>query len=347
MLIYFGEGAIFAKNFNMEILVTGPDGVLGSNLVRELLKREYKVSVLLEPGKDPITLKGLPLQIYYGNILDPSALDLAFENKDYVFHCAASTSMFPARNEIVNRVNIEGVQNIVDACLKHSIKRLIYVGTANSHGFGTTHSNPGKEGNPYISQKYGLDYMDSKYKAQQLIMSAVQNQNLPAIVVNPTFMIGPYDSRPSSGAMILAIYNKKVPGYTTGGKNYTSVKDVAVAMANALTMGRIGESYILGNHNLGYKEAFETIAKTLGVKPPTRKLSSSMVVAYGSVNSFFAKVFKYYPALTKELAVISCENHFYSAEKARKELLMPQTPFEVAVQECYDWFKEHDYLTKK
>ena len=71
----------------MEILVTGPDGVLGSNLVRELLNRGYNISVLLEPGKDPITLKGLPIKLYYGNILDPAALNDAFVNKDVVFHC--------------------------------------------------------------------------------------------------------------------------------------------------------------------------------------------------------------------------------------------------------------------
>lgn len=331
----------------MEILVTGPDGVLGSNLIRELISRNYTVSVLLEPGKDPITLKGLNIKKYYGNILNPEELDVAFEGKEVVFHCAASTSVFPARNEIVNKVNIDGVQNVINSTLKYSVKKLIYVGTANSFGYGTSHENPGKEGNPYVSVKYGLDYMDSKYKAQQLILESVKNQQLPAIIVNPTFMIGPYDSRPSSGAMILAIHQQKVPGYTLGGKNYTAVKDVATAMANAITMGKIGESYILGNVNLGYKEAFETIAKTIGVKAPKRKLSSFMVVAYGTFNSFFAKIFNYYPSVTKELAIISCENHFYSAEKARKELQMPQTPIEVAIEECYNWFKENGYLKKK
>lgn len=331
----------------MEILVTGPDGVLGSNLVRELLSRNYNVSVFLEPGKDPITLKGLALNVFYGNVLDVESLDTASKGKDVIFHCAASTNMFPAKSEMVNKVNIDGVQNIIDISLKHKIKKLIYVGTANSFGSGQTDTNPGNEEKPYNSFKYGLDYMDSKYKAQQLVISAVKDQQLPAIVVNPTFMIGPYDSRPSSGAMILALHNKKVPGYTSGGKNFTAVKDVATAMANAITMGRIGECYILGNFNLGYKESFEIIAKTIGAEAPKRKLSNLIVTSYGALNSFFAKKLNYYPSLTKELAIISCENHFYSAEKARKELLLPKTPFDVAVRECYEWFETNGYLTKK
>lgn len=331
----------------MEILVTGPDGVLGSNLVRELLSRNYNVSVLLEPGKDPITLKGLPIKLFYGNILDENALDSAFEGKDIIYHCAASTSVFPARNEFVNRVNIEGTSNVVNAALKHKAKRLIYVGTANSFGFGPSHDKLGNENNPYYSEKYGVDYMDSKYKAQNLILTAVKEKGLPAIVVNPTFMIGPYDSRPSSGAMILALHKGKVPGFTLGGKNFVAVKDVAFAMANAIEMGRIGECYILGNENLSYKEAFDIIAQTIQAKAPTRKLTSTMVQTYGTLNSFFAKIFNYYPAVTKELAIISCENHFYSVEKARTELQLPQTPIQTAVAECYHWFQENGYLTKK
>ncbi|MCE2681873.1 MAG: NAD-dependent epimerase/dehydratase family protein [Cryomorphaceae bacterium] len=331
----------------MEILVTGPDGVLGSNLVRELIQRNYKVNVLVEPGKDPITLNGLPITVIHGNILDATSIDHAIQGKEIVFHCAAATNVYKPRNEMVNRVNIEGTQNVIDAVLKHGTKRLIYVGTANSFSFGNSLDTPGVEDTPYLSVKYGLDYMDSKYKAQQLVLAAVKDKGLPAWVVNPTFMIGPYDSRPSSGAMILAVHQGRVPGYSNGGKNYVAVKDVATAMANAITMGRIGECYIVGNINLSYKDAFALIAKTIGAKTPTRRLSNVMVQAYGTINSFFAGIFGYYPSVTKELAQISCENHYYSAAKAQKELQMPQTPLEVAIKECFDWFKENNYLDKK
>ena len=159
-------------------------------------------------------------------------------------------------------------------------------------------------------------------------------------------MIGPYDSRPSSGAMILALYKNKVPGYSLGGKNFTAVKDVATAMTNAITMGEIGQCYILGNFNLTYKESFEKMAAAIGAKAPTRKFSSKVVIAYGTLSSFLASVFKYHPSITKELAVLSSEHHYYSAEKAHKELLMPQTPIETAALECFEWFKENGYLKK-
>lgn len=330
----------------MEVLVTGPDGVLGSNVVRELLARSYNVSVLLLEGSKSPTLNDLPITKFYGNILNSNDLDAAFKGKDVVIHCAASTSVFPPRDPLVNRVNVDGTKNIIQACLAHNIKRLIYVGTANSFGNGNSLSNLGNEENPYTAAKYGLDYMDSKRKAQELVLEAVEQNGLPALIVNPTFMIGPYDSRPSSGAMILAVYNGKVPGYTNGGKNYVAVKDAAVATVNAIERGKIGSCYILGNENLPFKEAFGLIAETIGVKAPTRKLPDVFVKAYGSVNSTLAKLFKFSPAVTRELALISCENHYYSAEKARQELGLPQTPIKEAVKDCFEWFKANGYIKK-
>jgi len=331
----------------MNILVTGADGILGSNLVMELLKRSHNVSVLLLEGTKSPTLDGLPITSYYGNVLKPECLDVPFKNNDVVIHCAALTDMFPARSKIVRTVNIEGTRNVIKACLKHSIKRLIFIGTANSFTFGTSKDKPGVEDTPYASLHYGTDYMDSKRSAQELILEAVKNDGLPAIVVNPTFMIGPYDSKPSSGKMILALYKGKVPGYTSGGKNYVAVKDVAVAVSNAIEKGRIGQCYLLGNENLSYKEAFEKLANAIGAKPPKLKMSDPIVKFYGSFNSFLAKLFKFIPSVSREMAIISCDNHYYSPEKARKELGLPQTPIETAAKESFEWFKANDYLSKK
>lgn len=326
--------------------MTGADGVLGSNVVRELLSREHTVSVLLLRGNVSPTLSGLNLIRHYGDILHPDILDEAVRDQDCVIHCAASTNVYPARNEHVNRVNIEGSKNVVEACIKHNVGRLVYVGTANSFGSGSDTHNPGKEGNPYTAVKYGLDYMDSKRIAQEYIIEQVRTNGLPAIVVNPTFMIGPYDSKPSSGALILGLYKRRVPGYTLGGKNYIAVKDAAVAIANALQMGRVGECYILGNENLSYKEAFERISGVIGVKPPRMKLSNRLIKIYGRLNSSLAAFLNYPPTLTKELAYISTEIHYYSAQKAIEELHLPQTPLEIAVQECFEWFKENGYLSR-
>jgi len=330
----------------MKVLVTGPDGVLGSNLLRELLSQGYDVTAMTEDGKKSPTIDDLPINKIGGNLLNEAEIIKATEGMDVVIHCAASTNMFPGRSEIVNKVNIGGTENIIKGCKVNGVKRLIYCGTANSFASGDM-DNLGSEKNDYAAWHYKLDYMDSKYKAQLVVLKAVAEDDLDAVVVNPTFMIGPYDSRPSSGAMVIGVARGTVPGYTYGGKNFVAVKDVAVAITNAISKGVKGECYILGNENMTYKAAFDKIANTIGVKPPTRKLSSRVVKFIGRMNSFMATVFRYYPQLTKELAILSTEEHYYSPQKARDVLGLPSTPLEIAFKECYDWFIENDYLEKK
>ena len=327
-----------------KVLITGADGVLGSNLVREFLSRDYEVSVFLLPSsKDPLTLQGLRLNYFYGNILEQDEISKAVKGHDYVVHAAASTIVYPARLELINKVNIDGTKNVIKAVLKYKVTRLIHVGTANSFSYGSK-DHPGNETNSYGAHVYGMDYMDSKKKAQDLVLSAVKEKGLDAVIVNPTFMIGPYDSKPSSGSMIIALKKGKIPGFTEGAKNYIAVKDAAVAIVNAIDFGRKGECYILGNYNMSFKKAFNVFANVIGAKPPKRKLSSRAVVFYGAVNSFLAKKLDYKPSVTRELAKISCEQQYYCSCKAKNELKMPNTPIEVAVKECYDWFLENGYL---
>lgn len=327
----------------MKILLTGADGLLGSNLLRELLNRGHAIRAFVHPARDHQSIRELDVELFTGDLLHATDISKAAIGCDAVIHCAANTSVWPTRSKIVNQVNIEGTKNVIRAVQENKIQRLIYVGTANSFGFGSK-EEPGAEGNPYKSGIYGLDYMDSKYKAQQIILKEVRDNSLPAVIVNPTFMFGPYDSAPSSGAMIVAIYKRKVPGYTSGGRNYICVKDVAVAIANALTKGRVGECYILGNENLSYEEAFIKIASTIGVIPPSLMIPSFFAKLYGRLSSMKGMLSGSAPAVSYPLTQISCDEHYYSVEKSVRELELPQTPIELGIKECFTWLKENNYL---
>ena len=329
----------------MKVLVTGADGLLGSNVIRKLQERDFEIVLFLEKGKKSITLPKGVNHIIYGNILSEKEVISAVEGMDYVIHCAANTNVWPTRSKIIRSVNVQGVENVITACLQHDIKRLISVGTANSFASGEI-QNPGNETNNYKGHVYNLDYMDSKKQGQDLILKAVKEKQLRAIVVNPTFMLGPFDSKPSSGAMVHAMAHGKIPGYSPGGKNYINVKDAAVGIVNALTLGRIGECYILGHENLTYKEMFQKIGAVINKPAPYRALPAFLVKTLGKINSFMARLFKYTPALTGELAQLSCENHYYTANKAVQELLLPQTNIEEGIRDCYNWFNSNGYIKK-
>lgn len=330
-----------------KILLTGADGFLGNNIVRELLSRGYEIRAFIEPSRQPKTLEGLPnLTFFRGDLLNPEDVERAMDGYPLVIHAAANTTVIPARSEIIRRVNLDGTRHIIAAALKHKVQRLVFIGTANTFSFGSK-ENPGHEGTPYSGAQYGLDYMDSKYEAYLELMKAVKEQNLPAVVVNPTFMLGPYDVKPSSGAMIVNLYQGKVPGYTSGGRNYIYVKDAACGVVNALEKGRIGESYILGNVNLSYKEAFSLIADTIGAKRPALYFPAFVTKAFAILLTFIAKVQGKLPNISYEMALIACHEHYFTAAKAVREIDLPQTPLSIAIRESYEWLRDNGYLDKK
>jgi dihydroflavonol-4-reductase len=326
----------------LSIFITGGDGFLGSNLVRILLKRKHRIKVLVQSGRQMKTLKGVDVELVQGDLLDFNSLKNAVGSSDVIFHLAASTSIWPSRSELVNKINIEGTRNIIQLAKDLNVKRLVHVGTANTFSFGSKEL-PGTEDSKYLGGQYGLDYMDSKYKAHQLVLEAVKD-GVPAVVVNPTFMLGAYDSAPGPGAMILAIQSQKLPGYAPGGRNYICVKDAASGIANALEMGTIGESYIIGNENLSYKEVFGKMSDVIGVSAPKRKIPEIGVLVYGRLGSFIGRITGKKPTVSYPMAKISCDSHYFSAAKAVRELKLPQSPIEEGIKESYDWLKANGYI---
>jgi len=322
----------------MRILVTGATGLLGSNLVRLLLSKNYQVSVFLQIGSFTGSLDGLNIKRYYGDILNAESLENAVEQNDVVIHAAAITELWPSRSKFIRDVNIVGTKNVIDAVLKFNLKRMIYIGSASS--FNTTSNADSK----FPGAKYGLDYIDSKYEALNLVLNAVRINKLPALAFLPTFMIGPFDYKPSSGKLILALAKKKIKYYTDGGKNFIHVRDVATAIVNSIEMGRIGKYYIAGNENLTYNRFFTKVSKIVRIHPPTKKIPSRLILIIGYLGSLIGRIFNINPVISYPIAKISCDYQYVSSDDTIKELQMPQTNIDIAIYESYEWIKKHNHL---
>ena len=327
----------------MKVLLTGADGFLGSNLIPELVSRGHSVRAMVQTGRNHATIADQPVEIVPGDLLDSTTVYPAVEGCDAVIHTAASTSIWPRRSSLVRRINIDGTRIVLDAARRARVKRLVHVGTANSFEHGTLDA-PGDETGRYVADRFGLDYMDSKYIAHRLVEAAVTRGDVPAIEVNPTFMFGPYDRAPGPGKIILRVCRNEVPGAAAGGKNCVAVKDVAVAITNALEMGRIGESYILGNKNLSYNELFNTIAGAVGGTVPQRVFPNWIVRLTGLAMSISGFVKRIEPRVSSPMARISCSSFYYTAAKAVRELQLPQSPIEDGIRAAYEWFLAHGYI---
>ena len=172
----------------MKVLVTGANGLLGVNLVRELRKVNIEVKALVRPSANLKGLQEVPCQLIRGDLFSNVDISKALEDCDAVVHAASTTSVVPLGFDHYRRINVETTKNVVQAALNQR-KRLVYVSTANAFGPGTK-ENPGTESSPFSLHHYHSGYINSKYMAQQHVLHTVEKQNLDAVVVNPTFIIG-------------------------------------------------------------------------------------------------------------------------------------------------------------
>jgi dihydroflavonol-4-reductase len=328
-----------------KVFITGANGMLGASVTREAIAQGYQVKAQILPGSSTAVLDGLAIEIVEGNILDTTFLDREMDGCQYVINIAALTTIWPRRLESLYAVNLQGVKNIAACAQKYKYQRMVQIGTANSFNHGSKEA-PGDENQPYTGTQFKMDYMDSKYQAQCHLLAMHQKANFPVIIVNPTFMIGPYDSGLTSGRMFLELYKNNLPGYAGGGKNFVYSKDVAVATVNALKMGREGQCYIVGNENLYFGEIFRKASVAFGKPFLVKKFPSFAINIIGAINSIFARIFRKTPKLSYSMAKMASVKQFYSPQKARTELLLPSTPVEVAVADCINWYKANGYLPK-
>lgn len=326
-----------------KIFVTGADGMLGSNICRELLHQGYQVKAICLPNSRSKTLDELTIEKKYGDILDKDFILREMKDCNSVIHIAAITTVWPRRKKIINEVNLQGTINIADAVEALNLERMVHIGTANSFGHGTK-QNPGNELTPFNSGTYGMDYIDSKLMAQKMLLERYALNGFPILIINPTFMIGPFDSGPSSGQMIIGLNRGDIPAYARGGKNFVCAKDVAKAAVNALSMGRTGECYIAGNENLSFKEFFDKASKVLNKPFKMRAAPQILILALGGINSIVARITGKAPKISFTMARMAGVGQYTSSAKAQQELKMPQTPIETGIKDCLEWFKKNGYL---
>jgi len=319
------------------VLVTGADGFLGSNVVRALLKESYRVRAMVEPARHSAVLDGLDVEIVSGSLLDPRFVDLSVQGVSAVVHTAASTAVWPERIPAMRALNVDAATRLATMARNAGTRVFVHVGTASSFAWGTK-EKPGDENGDYTSSRFGLDYLDTKHEAQGLML-ALDEPDFRVTVVNPTFMFGPYDSKPSSGAMILAIANRKVPGYTVGGRSFADVRAVAQGIVAALERGRGGQCYILGGQNLSYQEAFAVLASVTGARPPRLMMPGAAALAYGAIGSAMAKVSGKPPQLSLAMTRVSLEGQYYDSSKAERELGYQKGNLEAAVTAAAAWFR--------
>jgi dihydroflavonol-4-reductase len=324
------------------ILVIGATGFLGTNLVRELAGRGESVRILRRPSSNLLGLEKLPLEEVSGDLADPAALRQAMRGCRHVFHVAGGVSLGTLDRERLRRVNVGGTEAVAAAALAEGVERLVYTSSSVSIGYGTA-DQPATEDSPFNLGHLRLPYVDTKKEAEEKILEQC-GKGLPAVVVNPGYVFGPWDKAPKLNQLLIMAARGKLNFYFGGGLSVVDVSDVARGHVLALEKGRVGQRYILSNLNLTYREFFTRVNAFVGRPPPKFKMPYPVLLGMGYAAQGFGKLFGLKPELSAAAARLYQINHYLSSEKARQELGYTTTPLEESFRKTFDWLKEYKYI---
>ncbi len=326
----------------MTTLITGATGFIGSRLAAALVERGEKVRVLRREGSRVEALAGLPVEHCIGDILDAASLARAVAGCEVVYHVAAVATYWRTTPETVYRVNVEGTRNVMAACLRGSVPRVVHTSSVAAIGIPSGDA-PGTEETPFDKISVAWPYADSKRLAEAEVRDAVA-QGLPAVIVNPAVVIGAGDHNLVSGSMIVQMAQHPIPAAPPGGVCMADVDAVVQGHLLAAQLGRAGERYILGGENLTYREAAKIMAQVVGRSAPRRVIPEWLLEPTADAVDLFNRMTGRPPILDGQQVRLSGYHIFFSSDKAVHELGYPMLPFAAAAEKAYWWYRDHGFL---
>jgi dihydroflavonol-4-reductase len=323
------------------VAVTGATGLVGNNVVRLLHNQGLRVRAIVRPRPHGIdrSLVDLPFEIVQGRLSDSAFLARACEGADLVVHAAAMVHIGRRHRDEMWRVNVEGSRHVAQAA-RTAGATLVHVSSVDAIGLRSD-GQPANEDTP-PGGLHECPYVTTKREAESAVLAEVE-RGLDAVIVNPVFMLGPWDWKPSSGRMLLEVAAGKGTFAPPGSNDFADVRDVADGILLAATRGRTGRRYILGGHRLSYFDAWKVFAEVSGRMPPLALAPRSAVRIAGWVGDLAGMFMKREPDLNSAAAASSLLPHNFSSERACTELGYRFRSFETTVSDAFDWFVEHGF----
>jgi dihydroflavonol-4-reductase len=287
-------------------------------------------------------LEGLDVEQVVGDLDDPASLEAAMQGCDVVFHAAAYYPRHSLDMAGSLRSAVHGMRNVLQAVATARVDRLVYTSTLTTVG---PPSEPGRladERDFYLPGSTNSAYFESKWAMEAELWRAMA-KGLPAVIVNPTAVFGPWDVKPATGEILLNVAKGYFPIWLDLNLNVVDARDVGQGQVLAAEHGQLGHRYILGGENLSLREALNIAAQEAGVSPPRWRAKLGLVKTIVRIGEAFGRVPLLQPLPLEHFKTLQ-EWRALDCSKAYCELGLKPRPFQDTVRDTLDWFKEYGYL---
>jgi dihydroflavonol-4-reductase len=327
----------------MRALVTGSAGFIGSNVVRTLVEDGHDVRALHLPNEDLRNLRGLDVERIAGDVTDRDDMRRAVNGCEVVFHLAAVYALWTKDAGLMQRVNVEGTRNVLDAARAEGVRRVVHTSSIARFG-GQGPARRATEESAFALGATGDAYSRSKADAHEVAVRASREQDV--VIVAPCGPIGPGDAGPTpTGRLLLSAVKMPVVVVADTTTNFADVRDMARAHVLAAERGKRGETYLLGCRDVSLAEIAQMALDALGVRKRivVAPFVAASVVARG-LRFVADRITRRPPLFTPQAVKIARLGLRADCTKAVRELGMPQSPVERAVADAMAWFGREGYM---
>jgi nucleoside-diphosphate-sugar epimerase len=323
------------------VLVTGGGGFIGKALVRELVGSGIETTVI---GRNPYPeLESLGVQCLRGDIRDQSFLEQALAGYDTVFHVAAKAGIWGALQEYY-AVNTAGTANVIAACRKNGVPRLVYTSTPSV--VFDRNSLEGVDETMVYAVKPLCHYAASKILAEQAVLQANAG-DLRTIAIRPHLVWGPGDHHLVPRLLERGrAHTLKIVGSGENRVDIAYIDNVVhahlLAAKNLETTGSgAGQAFFIGQEEpVLLWQWINDLFVRLNIPPVTQRVP--LAIAYGAgmaMESLYTVLGKAgEPRMTRFLAYQLAKSHWFSHQKAEKLLgYRPLVDTDVGLVRLVDW----------
>lgn len=317
-----------------KIFITGLNGLLATNLSNDLLENGFLVKGLI---RNKLKFKGhnhKNLALIQGDLFDDLSPHL--NGIDTVIHAAAETNQNLINYSDYRKTNYGATIQLFNTAIECHVKKFIFISTSSTLGYGSI-NNLGTEQQKIRFPFDNSLYTKSKLEAENYLLQ--NNDKIEVIIINPSFMLGAYDSKPSSGKIILIAWKKKIIFYPSGGKNFVHVKDASAGIINCFEKGKNGEKYLIANENLSYAEFFKKLNHITNQNPIMIKIPELLLITLGYFGDFL-RVLHFKTSISSVNMKILCVKNFYSNDKSITALNIKYQPVDYAIKDAIDYFQK-------
>ena len=319
----------------MKILVTGGGGFVGGYIVERLLARGYAVRSIGRSPQPELVAKGV--EVVCGDLTDATAVSAACEGVGAVFHVAARAGVWGSWESFYGP-NVIGTRNVLSACRKWQVKRLVYTSTP-SVVFNGDSIRGGDESLPY-GKNWLCHYAETKALAEQEALAA-NSEKLQVVALRPHLIFGPGDphllprvveSVKAGRLRIVGDGSAKVDVSYVG-----NVADAHLDAFDALERGKgAGQAYFISQGEpVDLWPWLNSILEGLGQPPLTQKIPLPLAYGIGALCEGAWKVLRRRtdPPITRFVAVELAKDHYFDIRKAQHVLgYQPRVPMNEALK---------------